>query len=170
MKNKEFEKDLLSFYLELQGSDEEKDFLTQDFFEKVNDVVFVKQYIKEALYSESKSFCSSAVVLYECFPNKELLLEEFNQFLLNPYHDKHQELLLGLQTSRYESSIAYMDRALSQGFELFNTYSEDATVAKWYSHALACIGTVEAIEVLKKHSHSNNKAIAYEMSYRLAKL
>jgi hypothetical protein len=121
---KKFEEYLLSLHYH-RGGDEEKEFLTSEFYTKVNDIVFVKQYIKEALNSKSESFCSSAVVLYERFSDKELLISEFNQFLLNPYHDRHQELLLDLQVLRYESSILYIDRALSQGFDLFNTYSED---------------------------------------------
>ena len=118
---KEFEEYLLSLHYH-RGCDEEKEFLTPEFYEKVN-----------------------------------------------PYHDRHQELLLDLQVLRYESSIVYIDRALSESFELFNTYSEDETVAKWYSHALASIDTVEAIEVLKKHTYSKNEAIAHEMRYRVAK-
>ena len=169
MSNEELRDYLL--YIHYYNFDEDiKKFYTFEFYEQIADIDFVKNYIKEALASKSEYFNSSAVVLYERFQVKALLENEFNQFLVNPYHDRHQELLLGLQSKRFESSVAYIDRALTKGFELFNVDSEDAVVAKWYSHALGSIGTEEAMAILKKHSHSENEEIAFEMSYRLKKL
>lgn len=43
-------------------------------------------------------------------------------------------------------------------------------MAKWFSWALFCIGTKEAIEVMKEHANSKAKGIKYEMRYRLKKI
>ena len=169
MSNEEL-RDYLLYIHYYDFDDEIQQFYTYEFYEQIDDIEFVKSYIKEALASKSETFSSSAVVLYERFQAKALLENEFNQFLVNPYHNRHQELLLGLQSKRFESSVAYIDRALTEGFELFNVDSEDAVVAKWYSHALGSIGTEEAMAVLKKHSHSENEEIAFEMAYRLKRL
>ena len=169
MSNEEL-RDYLLYIHYYDFDDETKQFYTFEFYEQIDDIDFVKSYINEALVSKSKEFVSSAVVLYELFKDESLLEDEFNQFLVNPYHNRHQELLRDLQVSRLKSSIPYIDRALTIGFELFDVDSEDAVVAKWYSHALGSIGTEDAMAVLQKHRHSENKEIAFEMAYRLKQL
>jgi len=48
--------------------------------------------------------------------------------------------------------------------------SEDAAIAKWFSHALADIGTNEAIQVIQKFANSSNQDVANEMEYRLKRI
>lgn len=50
------------------------------------------------------------------------------------------------------------------------TGSDDEVIAKWFSHALAEIGTAEAIEVIKEFCADDNAGIAEEMRYRVKKL
>ncbi|MBB3120119.1 hypothetical protein [Pseudoduganella violacea] len=50
------------------------------------------------------------------------------------------------------------------------TSSEPEVIAKWFSHALADIGTADAIALIRKFAGSPNAGVAKEMMYRLEKL
>lgn len=51
-----------------------------------------------------------------------------------------------------------------------HTNSEQGVIAKWFSHALASIGTPEAIELIKEFAKCDDAGIAEEMNYRLRRL
>lgn len=57
-----------------------------------------------------------------------------------------------------------------KGTDLEYRCSENETITKWFSHALASIHTPEAIELINKFSHSDDPGVAKEMTYRLAKI
>lgn len=91
--------------------------------------------------------------------------------LLFDEHEHHQPLVRVLQLRASPASVAPLTRALSQGFERYAyTCSEDGTVAKWFSHAFADIGTPEAIAAIRAFARSDNPELAEEMAYRLGKL
>jgi hypothetical protein len=94
-----------------------------------------------------------------------------NELLLNDGHQQHQRVAFALQKIGDSSTAPFVDRSLELGFErLEYTCAEDSVIAKWHSWVLAGIGTVAAIEVLRRHSNSSNPAIAEAMAYRLAAL
>ena len=128
-----------------------------------------KEKLQTAIQKQDNELLEETIKLLWDFEPIKFVEEEFNQLLLTPNHFQHQNLLKYLQILRFESSVPYIDQALSQGFEYINYYSGDGVVAKWFSHALLDIGTEEAIAVLKKHAESANEAIREEMLYRLLK-
>jgi hypothetical protein len=94
-----------------------------------------------------------------------------NNLLLIPDHSFHQEVAREIQLLGHPSSTAYIEKILSDGFGIFEyTCSEDGVIAKWFSHALADIGTKEAIQTIQKFALSSNEEIAHEMKYRLEKI
>lgn len=94
-----------------------------------------------------------------------------NGLLAMPGHELHQEVTMRIQRLKSPSSIPYIRSILQGGFDfLAYTCSDDEVIAKWFSHALAKIGTPKAIEVIKEFSAAENPGIAKEMSYRLSKL
>lgn len=128
-----------------------------------------KEKLQIAIQKQDKELLEEAIKLLWDFEPIAFVENEFNQLLLTPNHSQHQYLLKYLQVLRFESSVPYLDQALTQGFDYINYYSEDVVVAKWFSHALIDIGTEEAIAVLKKHAESANEEIQGEMRYRLLK-
>ncbi len=94
-----------------------------------------------------------------------------NELLLIDGHKAHQEITREIQLFGDSSSIKYLEKALELGFERFAyTCSEDEVITKWFSHALADIGTPEAIAVIEKYSSNSNEGIRNEMQYRLRQL
>lgn len=94
-----------------------------------------------------------------------------NKILITPDHEFHQEITKQLQNLAQPSSIPYIKQMLENGFAFLDyTCSDDDVIAKWFSWALASIGTTEAIEVIEKFAQSENAAIAQEMQYRLRKI
>jgi hypothetical protein len=94
-----------------------------------------------------------------------------NQLLVMPGHSAHQEVTFEIQKTRSPSSVPFIRRMLESEFaDLAYTCSEPQTIAKWFSHALAKIGTPEALAMIHEFSRSSNTGIAAEMTYRLDRL
>ena len=103
--------------------------------------------------------------------NQDTRATALNQLLLMPGHEFHQEVAFAIQCGAHPSSVSAIHKVLEQGFAMFTyTGSDDGVIAKWFSHALACIGTPEALAVIQQFSQSNNEEIAAEMNYRLGKI
>jgi len=100
-----------------------------------------------------------------------LKAELLNGLLAMPGHELHQQVTMEIQHLKSPSSIAVIAAVLESGFDYLQyTCSEDEVIAKWFSHALARIGTPEAIDLIRKFSLSDNAGIASEMQYRLGRL
>ena len=94
-----------------------------------------------------------------------------NLLLLMQGHKLHQEVAFEIQSARSPSSVPFIRQRLEAGFADLNyTCSEPQTIAKWFSHALAKIGTPDAIAVIEEFSQSADVGIASEMRYRLDRL
>ncbi|MGK5024520.1 HEAT repeat domain-containing protein [Janthinobacterium sp. RB2R34] len=97
--------------------------------------------------------------------------EVLNRLLVMPGHQLHQEVAMRIQQLGSDRSVPFIRSVLERGFGYLQyTCSEDETIAKWFSHALARIGTPGAIDLIKEYASSSNHGIAKEMQYRLEKL
>ena len=91
--------------------------------------------------------------------------------MLNPNHYKHQYIVRSLQDSANPKSIPFIKKALETNFDYIPYNGSDTgSIAKWFSWALASIGTDEAIDLIREYSHSENEEIREEMSYRLKRI
>lgn len=98
-------------------------------------------------------------------------IDLLNELLLNSYHLQHQYIAKAIQSLETPSSVPFIDKVLETNFEgIPYTGSDSYSMAKWFSWALSCIRTKEAVEVLVKHAGSKDKGIKYEMRYRLKKM
>ena len=103
--------------------------------------------------------------------NPEVRADVFNHLLVMPGHDLHQEVTMAIQRLESPSSVPYIESVLRGGFGfLAYTSSEDAVIAKWFSHALARIDTPESIALIEEFAVCDNAGIAEEMRYRLDRL
>ncbi|UUM26310.1 hypothetical protein NQU59_11410 [Acinetobacter colistiniresistens] len=68
--------------------------------------------------------------------------------------------------------MASIAKVLEQCFKRFKytASDDDGVITKWFSHALADIGTEEAIALIRQYAQSENEEIAWEMKYRLRKI
>ena len=103
--------------------------------------------------------------------NPVIKADTLNGLLVMPGHEHHQRVTMEIQRLRSPSSVPFIRAMFERGFEsLEYTCSEDGAIAKWFSHALAKIGTPEAISLIIELADSDNAEIASEMAYRLGKL
>ncbi|ENW03768.1 hypothetical protein [Acinetobacter beijerinckii] len=103
--------------------------------------------------------------------NQSIKVTALNEFLLLDGHFSHQMIRKELQDIGHPSSVVIIFKILEQDFKRFKyTASDDGAIAKWFSHALADIGTDEAFELLRKYAKSENREIANEMQYRLRRI
>lgn len=101
----------------------------------------------------------------------DLKAEALNGLLAMPGHELHQQVTMEIQQLKSASSVSVIEAVLEGGFDYLQyTCSEDEVIAKWFSHALASIGTPEAIALIRKFAASENAGIASEMQYRLERI
>ncbi len=102
--------------------------------------------------------------------NETIQIEALNELLISQAHQKHQEITKSIQDFAHPSSVRYINLVLEAGFEhLEYTCSESDVIAKWFSHALSRIDTVEALDTIKKYTNSTDEGVKREMQYRLNK-
>lgn len=86
--------------------------------------------------------------------------------LLMPWHRRHQDLALALQTLRDPSSVAALFAAANAQYDYLG-YDESFGLARKCTWALADVGTSEAKERLRDLSRSTNTVIAAYAKKRL---
>lgn len=113
-----------------------------------------------------------AVVELACgIDDVDLKAAALNGLLAMPGHELHQQVTMEIQRLKSASSVPIIEAVLEGGFDYLQyTCSEDEVIAKWFSHALASIGTPEAIALIRKFAASENAGIASEMQYRLERI
>ena len=143
--------------------------LPKEIEELIGNEKYVRKFIYDALNSESERLTTAAVTLYWLCNGKIRLEDELNKLLISPCHKSHQPLVKHLQDlHRYPSSVKYIRIALASGFDYLQyTCSEDAAIAKWFSHALSDINTKQSIDLIREFAQSENDQIREEMQYRL---
>jgi len=86
-------------------------------------------------------------------------------------HGLHQVILRDIQDSKSEKALPHIEKMLSNGLcDFKHRSSEPDVIAKWVSHALAAIGTNEAVSLIEKFSGSEDPFISKEMGYRLERM
>lgn len=95
----------------------------------------------------------------------------FNHMLIMPGHTLHQEIAMQIQQLGDPSRIPFIGRILESQFDTLQySCSEDASITKWFSHALAQIDTPDAFAMIRKYALSLNRGIARGMRYRLRRI
>lgn len=103
--------------------------------------------------------------------NYDEFTDILNNLLITANHRSHQYVTLLLQHIKSPTSIPYIKQVLDSNFTFLEyTYSESNVIAKWFSWALASIGTEEAINLIKEYAESENNGISEEMKYRLNRI
>ncbi len=102
---------------------------------------------------------------------RSLPLMLLHELLVAPGHHVHQQVAMEIQQRADPSSLSVVARVLDGGFQsLTYTCSDDKTIAKWFGHILARIGTPEAVAMVSHYARSDNPGIAAEMQYRLERI
>lgn len=111
------------------------------------------------------------LALTRSISDQEQKVDVFNNLLVMPGHELHQEVMREIQLLRSPSSVPYIRWVLEGGFQMFEyTCSEPGVIAKWFSHALADINTPESIAIIEEFAKSGEPEVAEEMAYRLRRV
>jgi hypothetical protein len=103
--------------------------------------------------------------------DSDVRAEALSKLLVMPGHGHHQEITREIQLARYAYSVPYIRQMLESRFIFLQyTCSEHGVIAKWFGHALADIGTTEALAMIEEFTRSDDPEIADEMKYRLERL
>lgn len=146
------------------------------FFEKIGlDVEDRSHYIiseiKSAIEKKDSDDLDYAITLLLWADDHSKFVDVLNELLLVSFHLHHQEITRILQDVKSPSSIPFIRKVLESNFEYLEyTCSESNAIAKWFSWALYCIGTEEAIDLMKEYANSKDEGIREEMLYRLDKI
>lgn len=112
-----------------------------------------------------------AIELLFFYEDLSAFLDLLNDLLIFPGHHFHQNICFKLQKLKNPLSIPFIRKALASNFDYLQyTCSEDAVIAKWFSHALWNIGTPDSIAMIEEFSESENEGIREEMRYRLKRI
>lgn len=136
-----------------------------------NKEYLISELIGQFCATKIPSVINVAVSEIEQCGDIDNFIDLLNNLLINPHHRSHQYVARLIQEQESPSSIPYIKQVIDSGFvDLEYTCSEPEVIAKWFSHALAAIGTDEAINLMRNYTESTTKGIRDEMKYRLDKI
>lgn len=132
----------------------------------------IKEFILQEMTATEDWDTESFMLCIACaIRDPAIRADTLNRLLVLPSHKQHQAVTREIQKLRSPTSVPYIQQILENGFGFLGyTSSEDGVIAKWFSHALADIGTPEAIDLIRQHAQSSNEEVAEEMAYRLEKI
>jgi hypothetical protein len=131
----------------------------------------LERAIREAMASNSADRLDQALDQLWVVEGHSGHIDLLHELLLSDRHHQHQLVTRCIQNARDPRSVEVIQRVLQRGFEPFAyTCSDDAVIAKWFSHALADIGTRKAIQVIHEYAGSPNQEVAQEMRYRIFRM
>jgi len=135
-------------------------------------VATVKAFVLEEMaIAEDWDTQSLLLCMVYSIDDPSIKADALNHLLVMPGHSQHQAVTFEIQKLKSPTSIPYIRTVLESGFDFLSyTCSDDGVIAKWFSHALASIGTPEAIDLIKLYAKSGNAEVAEEMAYRLEKI
>jgi 5'-3' exonuclease len=153
------------------GKISKEDFLAVFPVDIRNNKNYIISEIEKAIETAEIEEIELAINLIWLSDNEVEFIDLLHKLLLNPNHRSHQYILKSLQDLRNPRSVLFIKKALETNFDYIPyTGSDSYGIAKWFSWALASIGTNEAIELIKEYSHSEEEGIREEMSYRLKRI
>jgi hypothetical protein len=153
------------------GKISKEDFLASFSVDIRNDKNYVISEVEKAIEANETEEIELAINLIWLSDNEAEFIDLLHKLLLNPNHRSHQYILKSLQDLKKPKSVTFIKKALETNFDYIPyTGSDSYGIAKWFSWALASIGTDEAIDLIKEYSHSEDEGIREEMLYRLKRI
>lgn len=155
-----------------KGKISRDDFLNRFPIDLKKDKEYVIAEIRKAIDSKDTNELNLSIDLIWFSGDFERYTDILNELLINPNHTQHQIITKTIQDDiKSPKSIPYIRKALESNFDYLEyTCSVSDAIAKWFSWALASIGTKEAIDLIKEYSNSSDEGIRNEMIYRLKRI
>ena len=154
-----------------EGKISREDFYNRFPIEIKKDNKYVIAQIKEAIKSNNPKELNLSIDLIWLSGDFERYTDILNELIINPNHTQHQSITKTIQDIKSPKSVPYIRKALESNFDYLDyTCSDSDAIAKWFSWALASIGTNDAIDLIKEYSNSPDEGIRNEMIYRLRRI
>lgn len=105
------------------------------------------------------------------FDNPKEEIEILNKLLIAPWHKRHEDIIHAIQQIKNPESIPFIKKAIQQKFQYLIDYGTgERQFINQSGHALASIGTQEALDVIYELSKSTDFVLKDEMLYRISKI
>lgn len=137
----------------------------------LNEDLEIKKLADWIILSQDVAGVEFLLTLHYLIGKDSIFTGIFNQLTLEEFHFSHQPIVFCLQKIKSPSSIPFLEKMLESQFDYLEyTGSDSDVITKWISHALANIGTPDALSIIKKYKNAEDVGISKEMTYRLARI
>jgi hypothetical protein len=108
-------------------------------------------------------------LLFELKNDKYIHL--LHQLIMEQWHYRHEDIIHDIQSRKNPASIKFIKQAIQTKFTYLEAYETGTRqFINQCGHALASIGTDEAIELIIELSKSNDPILKDEMLYRISRI
>lgn len=105
------------------------------------------------------------------YENDTEIIEIIHQLITEPWHRSYEEMAHYLQSKKKPASIEPLKIAMQNKYESLESYGTGTRqFINKCGHALSSIGTIEAINTIRKLTESDDPIIRDEMQYRLSRI
>lgn len=161
---------IYSYYGKRNKIKEEMRVEIQEHFGDVNSES-LKKLCADAISEKDKEKVNCLVELSHAFHYSKYILSCWNQLLLEPWHQKYEDIIHIIQNIANPESIPFIEKAMQQKYDFLEFYGTGTgQFISQCGHALWSIDTKEAIDVVKRMSKSKDPLIKDIMLYRLSRI
>ena len=109
-------------------------------------------------------------ILYAVEEENEMI-DIIHQLMVEPWHRAYEELAHDLQSRKRPESIPFLKQAIQSKYAYPASYGTGTRqLINQCGHALKSIGTIEALNVVRELTQSEDPIVRDEMLYRLSRI
>ena len=128
-------------------------------------------FIKEIIAAKDAEDLEYGLEILFSFEENNNMVDLVHTIILEPWHRAYEELIHNLQSRQCPSSIPIIKKAMQQKYPYLESYGTGTRqFINQSGHALASIGTPQALDTIVALSKSTDPIIKDEMLYRISRL
>ncbi len=132
---------------------------------------FLRKMFEDIFMSSESDYVRYGLAILPLFEKGNEHIDIIHRLILEPWHDRYEDIAHDLQRRRSVSSIPFLKEAMQKKYSYLESYeSGTRQFINQCGHALWNIGTKEALDVIRELSKSEDAVLKDEMLYRLSKI
>jgi hypothetical protein len=132
---------------------------------------YYRLFINEIIDAKDAEDLEYGLEILFFFEENNNMIDLIHTIILEPWHREYEELIHSLQNRKSPSSIPIIKEAMQQKYPYLESYGTGTRqFINQSGHALASIGTPQAIDTIVALSKSTDPVIKDEMLYRISRL